>query len=253
MSNLRIPGPVPVPPAVMAAHSQPMIDHRGIAFAKVLENVVTGLKRWFKTEHDVILFPSSGTGGLEASVVNSFSPGDHVLAVSIGVFGERFASVATDFGLNVTKYAVEFGKAAEPHHIGRLLDEHRDIKGVLVTHNETSTGVTNDIAAIAKAIDGRALLLVDGVSSIGSIDFEMDAWGVDLAVTASQKGFMSPPGAAAVAISPKAFAASKEAKLPRHYWDFARAKQYQSQGQTYTTPPMSVCFALEAGMKLMEA
>ena len=122
MSNLRLPGPVPVPPAVMAANSRPMIDHRGPVFAAILDNVTKGLKRWFKTEHDLFIFPSSGTGGLEAAVVNSFSPGDHVIAVSIGVFGERFASLAENFGLKVTKYAVDFGKAADPVHVGRLLD-----------------------------------------------------------------------------------------------------------------------------------
>lgn len=253
MSNLRLPGPVPVPPAVMAANSRPMIDHRGLVFAAILDNVTKGLKRWFKTEHDLFIFPSSGTGGLEAAVVNSFSPGDHVIAVSIGVFGERFASLAENFGLKVTKYAVDFGKAADPVHVGRLLDQHPDVKGVLVTHNETSTGVANDIGAIAKAVGGRALVIVDGVSSVGSLNFEMDAWGIDAAVTASQKGFMSPPGIAAVAVGPRVMAGLKTATLPRHYWDFARAKQYQGLGQTYTTPPVSTFYALEAGIKMMDA
>ena len=250
--NLRIPGPTPLPPTVIAAQSQEMINHRGPEFAELIDRVTRGLKRWFKTEHDLYLFPGSGTGGLEAGVVNCFSPDDHVLAVSIGVFGDRFASVASAFGLEVTKYGVDFGQAADPTHIGHLLDQHPDIKGVLVTHNETSTGVTNDIAAISRAIGGRALLLVDGVSAIGALPFENDAWGVDVAITGSQKAWMSPPGVVMVSVSPKAWAAWEQARCPRFYWDFGKARQYLENGQTFTTPAVSVLFALDAALKQMD-
>ena len=251
--NLRIPGPTPCPPAVLAASSRQMIDHRGPEFAALLASVTDGLKRWFGTEHDLFVFPGSGTGGLEAGVANCFSPGDHVLAVSIGVFGERFASIAQAFGLKVTKYAVEFGEAAQPARVAGLLDENPDIKGVLVTHNETSTGVTNDIAAISRAVAGRTLLLVDGVSSIGALPFLADAWGVDVAVTGSQKAFMSPPGVVAVSVSPRAWAASERATCPRFYWDFVKARQYLAQGQTFTTPAISVLYSVQEGLALMAA
>ena len=251
--NLRIPGPTPVPPEIMAAHGHEMINHRGPEFAALIETVTRGLKRWFQTEHDLFVFPGSGTGGLEAAVVNCFSPGDPVLAVSIGVFGERFAGVAAAFGLEVTKYAVEFGQAADPARVAALLDANPAIKGVLVTHNETSTGVTNDIAAISRAVAGRALLLVDGVSSIGALPFQADAWGVDVAVTGSQKAWMAPPGAVMVSVGPKAWAAAETARCPRFYWDFATARKYLAQGQTFTTPPLSVLFALERALELMDA
>lgn len=251
--NLRIPGPTPCPPEVLAANSQQMINHRGPEFAELIASVTDGLKRWFATKNDLYIFPGSGTGGLEAAVVNCFSPEDHVLAVSIGVFGERFASIAAAFGLKVTKYAVDFGQAAEPRRVGVILDEHPDIKGVLVTHNETSTGVTNDIAAISRAVNGRALLLVDGVSSIGALPFENDAWGVDVAVTGSQKAFMSPPGIVAVSVSPKAWAASEQARCPRFYWDFAQARQYLAQGQTFTTPALATLFSVQTALGLMDA
>lgn len=251
--NLRIPGPTPCPPEVLAANSRQMIDHRGPQFAALLASVTSGLKRWFGTTNDLFIFPGSGTGGLEAGVVNCFSPGDHVLAVSIGVFGERFASIAGAFGLNVTKYAVDFGQAADPSRVGALLDQHTDIKGVLVTHNETSTGVTNDIAAISRAINGRALLLVDGVSSIGALPFDGDAWGVDVAVTGSQKAFMSPPGIVAVSVSPRAWAASEQARCPRFYWDFAKAQQYLAQGQTFTTPALATLFSVQTALGMLDA
>lgn len=251
--NLRIPGPTPVPAPVLAAHGRQMINHRGPEFAALINSVTRGLKRWFQTNHDLFVFPGSGTGGLEASVVNCFSPGDHVLAVSIGVFGDRFASLAEAFGLQVTKYGVEFGQAADPARIAALLDQHPDVKGVLVTHNETSTGVTNDIAAISKAVAGRVLLLVDGVSSIGAIPFENDAWGVDVAVTGSQKAWMSPPGAVMVSVSPKVWSAWERARCPRFYWDFGKARQYLAQGQTFSTPALSVLASLEAAIQIMDA
>lgn len=251
--NLRIPGPTPVPPEVLVAHSREMINHRGPEFAALISTVTSGLKRWFKTEHDLFIFPGSGTGGLEAAVVNCFSPGDHVLAVSIGVFGDRFAGIATAFGLKVTKYGVDFGQAADPARVGALLDEHPDIKGVLVTHNETSTGVTNDIGAISRAVKGRALLLVDGVSSVGALPFENDAWGVDVAITGSQKAWMVPPGVVMVTVSPKAWQAYESAKCPRFYWDFGKARQYLANGQTFTTPAVSVLFALEKALEIMNA
>ena len=250
--NLRIPGPTPVPPTILEAGSREMIDHRGPEFSSLLRTITSGLQRWFKTTSDVYVFPGSGTGGLEAAVVNCFSPGDPILAISIGVFGERFASIAKAFGLDVIKYAVEFGRAADPAEVARLLDEHPEVKGVLVTHNETSTGVTNDIAAIAKAVNGRALLLVDGVSSIGALPFDQDGWGIDVAITGSQKAWMSPPGVVMVSASPRALKAAETATCPRFYWDFAKARQYAQNGQTYTTPAVSVLFALERAIRLMD-
>jgi aspartate aminotransferase-like enzyme len=252
MTNLRIPGPTPCPEAVLKEMSRQMINHRGPEFARILNNVTDKLKQLFQTKNDVFLLTGSGTGGLEAAVVNSLSPGDKVLAISIGVFGDRFTAIAKQFGADIIPLKYEWGKAADADDITKALDKEPAIKAVLVTHNETSTGVTNDLAKISSAVKRfDRLLLVDAISSLGSINLPIDDWRCDVVVTGSQKGWMVPPGLAMVAVSQKAWQANSTATMPRFYWDFAKAKSYLEKGQTPWTPAISVVFALDVALDMI--
>jgi aspartate aminotransferase-like enzyme len=231
-----------------------MINHRGGEFQKLVLGVTDKLKQLFLTKNDVFLLTGSGTGGLEAAVVNSFSPGDKVLSVSIGVFGDRLATIAKTYGADVTSIKVEWGKAADPAAITAALDKDPAIKAVMVTHNETSTGVTNPLGEIARAIKPYdKLFIVDAISSIGSIALPVDEWGVDVMVTGSQKSWMVPPGMAMVSVSEKAWKANAAAKCPRFYWDFGKAKKYFNEkgGQTPWTPAVSIVFALDVALDMM--
>jgi aspartate aminotransferase-like enzyme len=252
--NLRIPGPTPCPPEVLQAMSGPMINHRGPEFAAMLQRVTERLKVGFQTQNDVLILTSSGTGALEAAVVNTLSPGDEVLGVTMGYFGDRFAEIAERNGAKVTRYVIEQGQAADPEEIRRRLRERPETKAVLVTHNETSTGVTNDIEAIARAVheSSNALILVDAISSLSSIPVETDNWGLDVVLSGSQKGWMVPPGLAFVSISERAWAANAAAKMPRYYFDLALAKSYAQRGQTPATPAVSLFYALEAAFRIIE-
>lgn len=192
---LMLPGPTPIPERVLQAMNRPMINHRGPEFKDMLLEVTKGVKMVYGTDHNLLIYPSSGTGVLEASIVNFISPGDKVLAISIGVFGDRFASIAQNFGAQVQKLSFKWGQAADPTQLREALarDQEKKIKAVLVTHNETSTGTFNDIKAIKEAMqDHPALLMVDCVSGLGALEFQMDAWGVDVALSGSQKAFMIP-------------------------------------------------------------
>ena len=252
MTNLRIPGPTPCPEDVLKEMSRQMINHRGPEFAELLNDVTDKLKTLFQTRNDVFLLTCSGTGGLEAAVVNVLSPGDRVLAVSIGVFGDRFAAIARQFGADVVPLNYEWGKAADPEEIGKALQKDPDIKAVLVTHNETSTGVTNDLAEISSVVkEAGRLLVVDAISSLGSIELPVDEWRCDVTVTGSQKGWMVPPGLAMVAVSQQAWEANAEARMPRFYWDFAKARSYLEKGQTPWTPAVSVVFAFRVALGKM--
>ncbi len=252
MEHLRIPGPTPCPPQPLQAMARQMINHRGGEFGRIVNEVTANLKKLFQTEGDVFLLTGSGTGGLEAAVVNTLSPGDKVLSVSIGVFGDRFATIAETFGAEVIRLCFEWGKAADADAIRRKLQSEPDIKAVLVTHNETSTGVTNDLAEISSVVkEFDKLLLVDAVSSLGSINLPVDQWRCDVTVTGSQKGWMVPPGLAMVSVSKQAWQAHAAAKMPRFYWDFSKAKSYLEKGQTPWTPAISTVFALEVSLKMM--
>lgn len=255
MSNLRIPGPTPCPPEVLSAMGRQMINHRGGEFQKMVLSVTDKLKKLLLTQNDVFLLTGSGTGGLEAAVVNSFSPGDKVLSVSVGVFGDRLANIAKTYGAEVIPLKFEWGKAADPDLVKAALDKDPAIKAVMVTHNETSTGVTNplkEIAAVIKPYD--KLFIVDAISSVGSIELPVDEWGVDVMITGSQKSWMVPPGLAMAAISEKGWKANAEAKIPRFYWDFGKSKKYlEKGGQTPWTPAVSIVFALNAALDLMLA
>jgi len=252
MEHLRIPGPTPCPSEVLQTMTRQMINHRGEEFGQILYEVTANLKRLFQTKGDVFLLTGSGTGGLEAAIVNTLSPGDKALSVSIGAFGERFATIAQQFGAEVIPLHFEWGQAADIDTVRQALHTEPKIKAVLVTHNETSTGVTNDLASINSVVkEFDKLLLVDAISSLGSIDLPVDDWHCDVAVTGSQKGWMAPPGLAMVSVSPEAWQAHAKAKMPRFYWDFAHAQSYLEKGQTPWTPALSTVFALEVSLEMM--
>jgi len=252
MEHLRIPGPTPCPEEILQAMTKQMINHRGEEFGQILNEVTAKLKLLFQTKGDVVTLTGSGTGGLEAVIVNSLSPGDKVLSVSIGVFGERFAAIAEQFGAEVIPLRFEWGKAADVDTIRQALQAEPKIKAVLVTHNETSTGVTNDLASISSAVkEFGKLLLVDAISSMSSINLPVDDWHCDVTVTGSQKGWMVPPGLVMVSLSQEGWQAQAKAKMPRFYWDFAKAKSYLEKGQTPWTPAISIIFGLSVSLEMM--
>ena len=252
MEHLRIPGPTPCPAETLQAMSKQMINHRGEEFGQIINEVTANLKKVFQTSGDVFLLTGSGTGGLEAAVVNTLSPGDKVLSVSVGVFGERFATIAETFGAEVINLRFDWGQAADIDSIRRALDKEPEIKAVLVTHNETSTGITNDLAEISRVVkEFDKLLLVDAISSLGAINLPVDEWQCDVAVTGSQKGWMVPPGLVMVSVSESAWRAYARASMPRFYWDFGRARDYLEKAQTPWTPAISVVFALKVSLEMM--
>lgn len=252
MDNLRIPGPTPLPDEVLQSMTKQMINHRGDEFAKMLNEVTGKLKQLFQTRNDVFLLTASGTGGLEAAIVNTLSPGDKVLSLTNGVFAERFANIARQFGAEVTQLTFEWGKAVDVDAVRKALQADPKIKAVLITHNETSTGVTNDLAAISRLVkDSGKLLIVDAISSLGSLKLPVDEWKCDVVITGSQKGWMAPPGLAMVGVSEEAWKANASAKMPRFYWDFAKAKSYLEKGQTPWTPAVSTIYTLAVSLDMM--
>jgi len=251
--SLRIPGPTPCPEDVLQAMSKQMINHRGKEFAELIQQVTSKLKRAFQTNGDVYILTCSGTGAMEASIVNSLSPGDKVLSLSNGVFGDRFANIAERFGAEVTRVKFEWGQAVDPDAAKQALDADPKIKAVLVTHNETSTGVTSDLEAIGAVVRKfDKLLIVDAISSLGCIDLQVDAWGCDVVATGSQKGWMVPPGLAFVSVNERAWKAHAEAKMPRFYWDFTASKEYLEKDQTPWTPAVSIFYALGVALATLE-
>jgi aspartate aminotransferase-like enzyme len=242
-----------VPAAILAAMTHEMINHRGPEFAQVIGEVTAGLKRCLGTGGDVLTLTGSGTGGLEAAVVNTLSPGDAVLAVTIGWFGDRIADIAQAFGANVTRLAFPAGQAADPQAIRARLRQQPGTKAVLVTHNESSTGVTNPLPEIAAAVrETDALLIVDVVSSAAGIDLRVDEWGIDVSISASQKAWAAPPGLAMLSLSERAWAAYRGARMPRYYWDLGQARAWLEKGQTLATPAISIYFALREALRLLE-
>jgi len=250
--QLRIPGPTPCPQEVLQAMSRQMINHRGKAFGDMINRITPKLKNLFQTKNDLFILTGSGTGGMEAAIVNVLSPGDKVLAASNGVFGDRFADIAEAYGAEVTRLKFEWGKPVDPDAVRNALKADSKIKAVLVTQNETSTGVTSDLEAVSAAINEfDKLILVDAISGLGCIDLKTDAWKCDVVVTGSQKGWMVPPGLAMVSVSERAWKAHAQAKMPRYYWDFTKAKNYLEKGQTPWTPCVSVFFALDVSLDMM--
>ena len=252
MSNLRIPGPTPLPDEVLQILSKQMVNHRGSEFLQMIQDATAKLKQLFQTKNDVLMLSSSGTGGLEAAIVNSLSPGEKVLSVSVGVFGDRFASIAKQFGAEVITCNSEWGKPADPDTVRKALKDNPAVTSVLVTHNETSTGITNDLGSISKVVkEFDKLLLVDAISSLGSINLPIDEWQCDVTVTGSQKGWMAPPGMAMVCVSERGWKANAGAKIPRFYWDLAKARKSFEKGQTPWTPAETIVFAFSVSLDMM--
>ena len=253
MTNLRIPGPTPLPPSVLAAMQRPMIAHRGPEARALIGELRARLARLHRTAGEVFLFPGSGTGALEAGIANLFSPGDRVLALIGGSFGERFARVARAYGLEVVELQIPWGRAVPPEAVREALRRHGDVRGVLFTHNETSTGVTNDLQAIGAVVrEHGALLLCDAVSSAGALPLEMDAWGADLVLSGTQKAWMCPPGMAIVAVGERAWGAHARSTLPKFFWDFTLARKAAEENGTHMTPPLTTMFALQAALRDIE-
>jgi aspartate aminotransferase-like enzyme len=258
--QLRIPGPTPLPDAVREASSRQMINHRGPEFRALITRVTERLQRAFRTNNDLFILTASGTGGLEAAIVNHLSPGDPVLAVSIGSFGDRFGDIAQRYDAAVRRYNTEWGRAAEPAEVGAMLramaDDGNPARAVLFTHNETSTGVVNplpELAAAAREASSETLIIVDGISGLGAIPFDADGWDLDVVITGSQKSWMVPPGLAMISVSPRAWDAASQAGMPRYYFDLAEAKKYLDKGETPWTPAVSVVVALDVALDMIEA
>jgi aspartate aminotransferase-like enzyme len=255
LQNLRIPGPTACPPETLAELSHQMINHRGPEFAAMQGRIMDRLKKFFRTSNDVYVLTASGTGAMEAAIVNVLSPGDRVLAVTIGEFGDRFADIAAAFGAEVTKLSFEPGTPADPKAVADAVAADPALAAVLVTHNETSTGVTNNIAAISKAVRAvspNILVIVDAISSLGCIEYAADQWDVDVSTTCSQKGFMIPPGLAFISLSPRAWEAYANSKMVKYYFDVGKCKAYAERGQTPFTPAVSLYYGLDLALEMME-
>ena len=248
--NLRTPGPTPVPDDIVEAMSNPMINHRGPEFRDMISRVTDQLKQVFMTQNDLFILTASGTGALEASLVNTLSPGDKVIAATAGSFGDRFIDLARAYGADVTVLEFEWGAAVDPDAIRRALLDDPSVKAVMVTHNETSTGITHPLAEMSAVVKGEfdKLLLVDAVSSLGCIPLPVDGWNCDMVGTASQKGFMIPPGLAFISVSEAAWEAQQTATMPRFYFDLESAKSYLERGQTPFTPAVAAMYGLSMGL-----
>ncbi|MDP6606218.1 MAG: alanine--glyoxylate aminotransferase family protein [Dehalococcoidia bacterium] len=253
MPNLRIPGPTPVPSEVAQAGTAEMINHRGPEFAVLLERITDRAKRVYQTDDFLAVLSASGTGGMEAAVSNHISPGDHVLVVTVGVFGERFTQLVQAYGGEPTELSFEYGTAADANRVDKALAADPDIRAVLFTHNETSTGVANvQLKEIAEAAHGRdKLIIVDAISSLSSLPVPVDEYDLDVVVSGSQKGWMVPPGIAFVSVSDRAWEAAERCTTPRFYFDLKRAKESQETGQTPWTPAVSVLFQLDHALDMM--
>jgi len=253
--NLRIPGPTPLPPEVLKAISQQMINHRGHSYEEIQKRVIENLKYFFQTENDIFLLTSSGMGGLEAAVVNFFSPSDTIVSFTCGEFGNRWADVARAFGANVVQIKFPLGKAVDKDEVFKTLEKEEDARGVLFTLNETATGVLNKVWEFAPFVHqhkNKPLLLVDAISGLGAIDLPMDELGIDVLVTASQKAWMAPPGIAMISVSEKAWEKHASAKMPRYYFDLSMFKKFAEKSQTPATCAVSTIFGLDAALQMMK-
>jgi aspartate aminotransferase-like enzyme len=252
---LMTPGPTPVPSEVLLAQAKPMIHHRAPIYTEIILEVLDDLKYVFQTKNDIIMFASSGTGGMESAVVNLFSPGDKVLVASTGNFGERWVKISGAYGLDVVKLDYEWGEKANPQDIADALAKDQDIKGVLTTHSETSTGVTNDIKTIGKIVAGyKAVLVVDAISGLGACELKTDEWKCDVVISGSQKALMTPPGLAFTSVSDKAWAVVEKSTLPKFYFDYKTSRDalHKDQPQSPFTPAVSTIVGLGEALKLIK-
>ncbi|HYE11819.1 MAG TPA: alanine--glyoxylate aminotransferase family protein [Patescibacteria group bacterium] len=253
---MQIPGPTNIPDRILRSLSQPIINHRGLEFEALVEECIKGLKEIYRTNNDILIFPSSGSGVLESAIVNLFSPGDTIVAVSLGVFSERMAAIAENYGLNVIRISKEWGQAVKAEEIRAVLEKdiNRVIKGVCLPQNETTSAITNDIEGVSKVIKELghpAALIVDAVSSLACLPFETDSWNVDVVISASQKGLMLPPGMGIAAVSNKAWSLIASSKMPRWYWDYKAVKEKMKENQFPYTPATTLLFGLKESVKMI--
>jgi aspartate aminotransferase-like enzyme len=253
---LMIPGPTPVPEAALLALAKHPIGHRTSEFSNILAEVTENLKWLHQTQSDVLTLNVSGTGAVEAGIINFLSPGDRILVGSNGKFGERWVEVGQAYGLNVEEVKVEWGKPLDPAVFAEKLqaDTQKQIKAVIITHSETSTGVLNDLESINRHVKahGEALIIVDAVTSLGAFNLPVDAWGLDIVASGSQKGYMIPPGLGFVSVSPKAWEAYKTAKLPKYYLDLGKYRKATAKNTTPFTPPVNLIVALHTTLQIMK-
>ncbi len=254
---LMIPGPTPVPEAALLAMAKHPMGHRSKEFDAIFAECTENLKWLHQTKSDVLSLTVSGTGAMEAGIINFLSAGDRVLVGTNGKFGERWAEVAEAYGLNVEIVKAEWGQALDPENFREKLeaDTEKQIKAVIVTHSETSTGVLNDLETINRHVKahGEALIMVDAVTSLGAANVPMDAWGIDVIASGSQKAYMIPPGLGFVAVGPKAWEAYKTAKLPRYYLDLGKYRKDAAKNTTPFTPPVNMFFGLQVTLQMMKA
>ncbi|MCM8778679.1 MAG: alanine--glyoxylate aminotransferase family protein [Candidatus Omnitrophica bacterium] len=250
---LLTPGPTPIPPEVALAMAKPIIHHRTSEYRAIFEEVIKGLKYVFQTENDCFVFASSGTGAMEAAVVNLLSPKDKVITVQGGKFGERWTEICQSYGIEPSVIDVPWGEAVEPERIAEILEKDLRIKAVFTTLCETSTGVVNDVKKIAQITSKhKAVLVVDAISALASIELRTDAWGIDVVVAGSQKGLMLPPGISFLSISPKAWALVNEAKCPRYYFDLREAKRSLDKMDTPFTPAVTLVIGLREALQMIQ-
>ena len=252
-THLFTPGPTQVPPEVTLAEAKPLIHHRTSEFSDIFANVSENLKYIFQTKvGEVYTFAASGTGGMEACVVNALSQGDKAVVVRGGKFGERWAEICEAYGVSVIPIDIENGKAVKPDLLDYALKKEKDVKAVFVTQSETSTGVVHDIESIAKVVKGHnVLLVVDAITGIGVHPLMMDDWGIDIAVTGSQKGCMLPPGLAFVCVAQSAWEAIEKSKLPKYYWDFKKMRKSLNNKTTAFTPAISLITAASKALDMV--
>ena len=254
---LMIPGPTPVPEAALLALAKHPIGHRSSEFSNLMAEVTQNLKWLHQTESDVLMLTASGTGAVEAGMINFLSPGDRILVGCNGKFGERWAEVGQAYSLQVETVTAEWGQALDPQLFAQKLeaDTEKQIKAVVITHSETSTGVLNDLETINRHVKahGEALIIVDAVTSLGAVNLPIDAWGLDVVASGSQKAYMIPPGLGFVAVSSKAWEAYKTAKLPRYYLDLGKYRKATAKNTTPFTPPVNLMVALHTTLRMMQA
>jgi len=253
---LMIPGPTPVPEAALLALAKHPIGHRTSEFSNMMAEMTENLKWLHQTQSDVLMLTTSGTGAVEAGMINFLSPGDRIIVGCNGKFGERWAEVGEAYQLNVETITAEWGQPLDPQLFAQKLeaDTEKQIKAVIITHSETSTGVINDLETINRHVKnhGEALIIVDAVTSLGAVNVPMDDWGLDVVASGSQKGYMIPPGLGIVAVSPKAWEAYKTAKLPRYYLDLGKYRKSTAKNTTPFTPPVNLMVALHTTLRMMK-
>lgn len=254
---LMIPGPTPVPEKVLLALSKHPVGHRSGDFSKVIEEINEGLKWLHQTKNEVLSLTVSGTGAMEAGIINFLSPGDRVLVGVNGKFGDRWAQICETFALQTERITAEWGQALDPEEFRSKLtaDTNKEIKAVILTHSETSTGVLNDLETINKYVKehGEALIIVDAVTSLGAYNLPIDDWGLDVVGSGSQKGYMIPPGMGFISVSDKAWKAYETAKLPRFYLDLGKYKKANAKNSSPFTPPVNLMFGLQIALQMMQA